>query len=221
MTDIYVFADETGDLGYNFSGPSPYFGFGTATFDSSSINSIANSFEIRCILESQGHILRDGFHARNDKHAIRMAVFEEITKTKPIFDFTFLNKKNVYDHVRKQGDLRLYKLAWYLHFKYIASQYIGGETRIFAICADIQTRAKKSQIRHALEDVAVQMQPIEVIPIIWDSKTSWGLQVADYGLWEAQRKVLNNSCDFWESSIKDNLRSLFFPWGKEEIPAIS
>jgi hypothetical protein len=103
MKEIYVFTDETGDLGYT-STSSDYFGFGSVSIDDSHSNVLWESFKLRCELEAQGIQLMSGFHAQQDKFAIRARVFNLILESSPRFDFTFLKKAHAYDYVRARGD---------------------------------------------------------------------------------------------------------------------
>jgi hypothetical protein len=212
MADIYVFADETGDLGYNSEKGSKYFGFGTAAYTSGSCPNFTDAFKLRCGLEASGISIKEGFHATNDRWAIRDEIFNLITLEPPRFDFTFLNKGNAYPHVKAKGDLHLYGLAWGMHFRTIAQQVASAEDVIYCIMGDIQTKAKKREIEFVVKDIAEQVPDRKIVPIIWNSKSSWGLQVADYGLWEAQRKLNNEKTEWWESSIAPNHESFFLPW---------
>lgn len=212
MADIYVFADESGDLGYNLETGSQFFGFGTATYLGSSSPSFEASFKLRCALEGEGISLKEGFHANNDRWRIRNKIFELI-KNEPVrFDFTFLNKNNAFSDVKARGDLRLYKQAWYLHFKEVARQIAEPNDVVYSVMGDIQTKARKREIESAIKDVAQQVPNRTIVPIIWSSRTSWGLQVADYGLWEAQRKLNNEKVEWWESCIAPKHATFFRPW---------
>ena len=216
MTDIFVFADETGDLGYNLKSGSRYFGFGTATIRSSHSEVLWDSFSLRCFLESQGVELPSGFHATEDSRATKDLVFQLIAAHKPRFDFTFLDKSQAVKSLSEKGDLHLYRLAWYLHFKFVAQEIATPDDTIYAISAAIKTKSKSKQIVSALKDVAEQVTNRRIIPMYWNSSSSWGLQMADYGLWEAQRKInqLNNL--WWDRCISPTTKSFFTPWNTDE-----
>ena len=212
MADIYVFADETGDLGYNSEKGSKYFGFGTASYTSGSSPNFTDAFKLRCGLEASGISIKEGFHATNDRWAIRNEIFNLIALEPPRFDFTFLNKENAFPQVKAKGDLHLYGLAWGMHFRTIAQQVASAEDVIFCIMSDIQTKAKKREIEIVVKQIAEQVPDRKIVPIIWNSKSSWGLQVADYGLWEAQRKLNNEKTEWWERCVAPNHESFFLPW---------
>jgi hypothetical protein len=212
MADIYVFADETGDLGYNNEKGSKYFGFGTASYASGSSPNFTDAFKLRCGLEASGISIKEGFHATNDRWAIRNEIFNLIALEPPRFDFTFLNKENAFPQVKARGDLHLYGLAWGMHFRTIAQQVASAEDVIYCIMGDIQTKAKKREIEIVVKQIAEQVPDRKIVPIIWNSKSSWGLQVADYGLWEAQRKLNNEKTEWWERCVAPNHESFFLPW---------
>jgi len=88
-----------------------------------------------------------------------------------------------------------------------------GTLPIFAITASLKTKAKTLQIREALGHVASEVPDRKIIPIYWDSSSSWGLQMADYALWAAQRHVLNLSNHWWEKDILPNTKTLNKPLG--------
>lgn len=212
MADIYVFADETGDLGYNSEKGSKYFGFGTASYTSGSSPNFTDAFKLRCGLEASGISIKEGFHATNDRWAIRNEIFNLIALEPPRFDFTFLNKENAFPQVKAKGDLHLYGLAWGMHFRTIAQQVASAEDVIYCIMGDIQTKAKKREIEIVVKQIAEQVPDRKIVPTIWNSKSSWGLQVADYGLWEAQRKLNNEKTEWWERCVAPNHESFFLPW---------
>lgn len=212
MADIYVFADETGDLSYQSD--NKFFGFGTATFYSAEEINFPEAFRLRCRLEAQGLPNIAGFHASADSNKTRTEVFSLVFERKPRFDFTFLDKREVQHQVAVKGETYLYKLAWYLHFKQLVSQ-VGTEVdTIYAISASIKTKAKANSMQLALIDVATQMNHRNIIPVWWNSNTSWGLQIADYGLWAAQRKLNVGSDTWFERYVGASTHSFFEPWKK-------
>lgn len=212
MAEIYVFADETGDLGYNSEKGSKYFGFGTATYRDDSPPNFTGAFQMRCKLEAKGISLKEGFHATQDRWEIRNEVFNFIKLERPRFDFTFLEKSKAYPAVRAQGDLHLYGLAWGMHFRTIAKQIAEPRDTIYSVMSDIKTKSKKREIEGVLKSVAEDVVDRRIVPIIWNSRSAWGLQVADYGLWEAQRKVNSEKVEWWDECIKPHHQSFFFPW---------
>ncbi len=212
MANFYVFADETGDLSY--SSESKYFGFGTATFTSPEDIQFAHAFKLRCELEALGLPNIAGFHAAIDSNKTRTEVFSLISTHEHRFDFTFLDKREALPSVSKKGEIYLYKLAWYLHFKHLIENLGGPEDVIYAISASIKTKAKSNSIQRALADVALQLNHRMIVPIWWNSNTSWGLQIADYGLWAAQRDINLGSDSWFDRYVRAQTFSKFEPWKK-------
>ena len=112
------------------------------------------------------------------------------------------------------GPVRLYKLAWFLHFKEIAQQVSEPGDRLYVIVGSLQTSSKRGAIRQALEDVCQEVgHDREIVPCIWDAATAWGIQVADYALWAAQRLIEQGRESAWfDRCIKPTLHSVFRPW---------
>lgn len=217
MPDIYMYADETGDLDMTGArGTSTYFGFGTAVFDGEHGRALWEGLQLRCRLESKGVRLPQGFHAKNDSKATRAEVFDLLFSQAPRIDTTFLYKANAYERVRAAGQVRLYKLAWYLHFKEIAIRVSRRGDRLFVVVGSMQTHNKRDAIRHALEDVCGQVGGRQIVPCIWEARSAWGIQVADDALWAVQRELEGKDCVWYLTCVEPILRSTFTPWGRAE-----
>lgn len=218
MPKVYIYADETGNLDYSGkSGSSDYFGFGTAVFDSAHPEALWGGLKLRARLaagedDREGVSLPRGFHAINDTIATKTAMFAEIKKQAPRFDSTFLYKANAQDHVRAAGSMRLYKLAWFLHFKYVATKVSNPGDTLVVVVASLGTKARQSEAEAALRDVCQQINRKFVL-CVWDASTSWGIQVADYGLWAIQRHLEGRSGTWYEEFISDLSRTEYTPWG--------
>lgn len=212
MTPIYIYADETGDLGY--ASDAPYFGIGTATFIGNHAGSLWEGFELRTRLEARGVTLQKGLHAKNDAPRTRAEVFNVLGAQDFRLDTTFLYKENAYHYVRDRGPVYLYKTAIYLHLKEISLQVSQPGDDVFFIAGHLQTSSKRAAIGDAVRDVCSQLATDRaIIPCIWDAPSSWGIQVADYGLWSSQRALLGRESKWHDSVVKPRLRSFFTPWG--------
>ena len=209
-----MYADETGDLGlHGEDGSSAYFGIGTATYLGEHGSAIWQGLQLRFSLEGRGLALPKGFHAVNDRNKTRGEVFSLIREQAPRFDSTFLAKDRAYDYVKARGQSYFYKLAWYLHFKEIAARVSSPGDHLYVVASTLQTNRRKNTVREALQDVCAQ-GPVgrEITLCVWDGATSWGLQVADYGLWAVQRRRESGNCDWW-SAVEPTMGSEFYPWG--------
>ena len=248
MGEIWVYADETGNLDHGTagkSGASDYFGFGTATFDGDHGPHLWSGLKLRATVEAQGlslprgfharpsptvitsrpicHIrdhprqlsLPRGFHAKDDSRTTRSVMFDEIARQAPRFDATLLYKPNAYDRVRAQGEMRLYKTAWFLHLRRVAVEVAQPGDTITVVAGSFGTRARATQARAALADVCEQVQR-DIRLCVWDAPTSWGLQVADYGLWAVQRRPVKGECSWFEACVRPSLVSTSAPWGRHD-----
>jgi hypothetical protein len=221
MTDVFLYADETGNLDYNptgKAGASKYFGVGTAVFSRDHGTELWNGMRLRAELSGTAIgqttvALPKGFHAKDDRFEIRQRVYQEIDRQAPRFDATIMTKANAYDYVRARGDMWLYKYTFHLHLKRIAPIVTEPGDTLYVIVATLGTAKKQRLAQLALEDVCRQTG-IQIVLCVWDSATSWGLQVADYGLWALQRK-LNSGDDSWHSRYIENHEEIVkFPWGR-------
>ena len=211
-----MYADETGDLDMSGArGASQYFGFGTAVFTGDHGSALWEGLQLRCALERRGVNVPKGLHAKNDSHATRDETFALIKSQAPRFDTTFLLKKNAYSYVKAAGQMRLYKLAWYLHFKEIAKRVaVPGDT-LYVVAATLTTNKKTGSAREALADVVQQVAiRRKIVLCVWDAPSSWGIQVADYALWATQRVLEGRSCPWYAPSVEPTLQTLFTPWGR-------
>lgn len=210
-----MYADETGDLDLSGSiGASRYFGFGTAVFVGPHGTEMWEGMNLRCSLEERGVRVPRGLHAKDDSYATRQQVFGLIQQQAPRIDTTFLAKANAYASVRSRGQMYLYKMAWYLHFKEIARQVSQPGDTLYVIAATLGTHKKASQAHAALQDVCAQAASGRVIVLCqWDAATSWGVQVADYALWAVQRDLEGRASPWLAPCIQPTLYSRFLPWG--------
>jgi hypothetical protein len=220
VAKVYIYADETGNLDYDVAkqGASEYFGFGTAVFGSDHPDALWGGLELRARL-AQGDAGRTGvglprgFHAVQDTVETKIAMFKEIARQAPRFDTTFLLKRNAHVQVRDAGPMRLYKMAWFLHFKWIAGEVSSPGDTLIVIVASFGTKARQREAESALKDVCHQMGRKFTL-CIWDANSSWGIQVADHGLWATQRYLEGRSGTWYADYIEGLNKSMFAPWGR-------
>ncbi len=215
MTDYFVYSDETGSLDYSTSA-GPRFAVGTATFKGDHSAAMWSGFTLRTSLEAAGVKLPKGFHAVDDSRHTRDAVFSAIDAHPPDrVDYTYFTKANAYDHVRERGKPHLYKLALYQHLKYVIPLIAGPGDRVFAIAATIHLNKNTlTAAREALDDVCDQLSGDgrEVSASLWESRSSWGLQVADYCTWAVQRDFEGKACPWYPAVVRPLVKSRYGPW---------
>lgn len=212
MSDLYIYLDETGQL--EPSG-SAYFGLGQATFRGEMGALEWEGTKLRFDLERKGVHLPKGFHAKNDKESTREKVFDLIAKHGPRFDVTLLHKKYIpeeYNQAIKIDAITLYFLAWKKHFVYQATYLLKPSDKVFVVAASLSEHPKRqAAATRAIRDVLRRFPNLDITLCIWDNPTSWGLQVADYGLWAVQRDLTAVYCKHFKK-ISPLLASVYSPW---------
>ena len=215
MANVYMYADESGNLDYNVSASgSRYFAIGTATWTGDPAEHLWQGERMRSGHAEAGVECQRGYHAVDDTRSTRTEVYNVIKDQAPRFDTTFLAKANAYPSVRVRGQAYLYKLAWYLHFKEIARQTTQPGDTLYVAVATLGTASRRTAFKQAIDEVCGQVKPRlrNVVVAHWDSATCWGLQVADYGLWAVQREVERDDSR-WMWAVQPTLASRFLPWG--------
>ena len=124
-------------------------------------------------------------------------------------------KEAAYDPIKRAGEIRLYKMGWFLHFKEVARQVSRPGDTLYVIAATLGTNRKATSAREALRDVCRQSATDrEIVLCVWDAASTWGVQVADYGLWAVQRGLESRPCTWLPTHVNPTLRSTFCPWGR-------
>ena len=216
VADVYIYADETGNLDLTGSdGASRYFGFGTAVFEGDHAAALWQGQQLRCDVESDGTNLPNGFHAVDDTISTKNRVFRLISQQAPRFDTTFLLKSDAGGHLRAAGEMRLYRQAWFLHFKELADQVSEAGDTLYVIVATLGTNRRLQLARDAVREVCDQWSADRnVVLCSWSAASSWGLQIADYGLWATQRGLEGRRCSWFVPCIEPTLKSTLTPWGR-------
>jgi hypothetical protein len=181
VADVFMYADETGNLDYAVdTGGSKYFGIGTATYPSAETHAeaMAEGLRLRLAHARAGVDLPRGYHAVDDAKITRQEVFDVIAVQAPRFDVTFLAKKYAYPEVKAKGDIYLYRLAWFLHFKEIAKRVVRPGDTLYVIVATLGTGARKKAFNEAIRDVCAGHKAAcaQIVVCNWDAATSWGLR---------------------------------------------
>lgn len=186
MADRYVFADEAGNFDFSRNpGASRYFVLTTVTMNDCLIGTTIQG--LRRNLAWRGLHLDSCFHATEDPQAVRDEVFAVIAAAHLRVDATVLEKPKAQPHL--QSEAALYKMAWYLHFKYVARHIAARPDRLLVAAASLGTKKRRGAFHAAVEDVVDQVSPCASYRVaFWPMASDPCLQVADYCTWAIQRK---------------------------------
>ena len=207
----YVFADEAGNFDFSPSG-SRYFTLTSIVLDGCGIGDAL--LGLRRELGRRGVELRDGFHATEDKQAVRDEVFRLISDYDFRIDATIFEKAKTMPH-RREDEMKFYKTTWFYHLKYLIPRIATVEDELFIVGASLSLRKKQQRVQEAIADVVgTTAGSIPFQTAAWSASSEPCLQVADYCSWAIQRK--------WErmdtrsyALIEGKIRSEFdiFRWG--------
>ena len=216
MSRVHVFGDEAGDLVFKppGNGVSRYFMIGTITLEDCSVGE--KFLALRRELAWEG-ILVDQLHATSDRQHVRDRAFELIARTDLRFDATILDKRKAQDELRADP-LYFYKLAWYLHFKYVASQIVDSNDELLVVASSLQIKKKrkstKAAVHDAVAEVVNQVSPTVTCHCAFSPAASDPcLQVADYLTWAIQRKYESGDTRSYDL-VKHLIKSEFEPFKK-------
>lgn len=182
----YLFADEAGNFDFS-AGGSRYF-IVTAV----SMPDFASGIELldlRHALAYEGaELAHDGFHASEDKQAVRDLVFKLISTHEVKIDAVILEKRKAHPRIASH-DAHFYQLAWHLLFKHIATRCFPDNEQGLVVAGSLGTKKKLMGFSKALSEVVRQhRQPDLVKTASWAASSHPCLQVADYCCWAIQRK---------------------------------
>ncbi|HEX5174597.1 MAG TPA: DUF3800 domain-containing protein [Gaiellaceae bacterium] len=186
MADKYVFADEAGNFDFSTShGATRYFVLATVTLDDCQVGK--DLIDLRRSLAWDGVYLDRVFHATEDEQAVRDRVFDLLASAVFRVDATILEKRKTQPHL--QSDTALYKMAWYLHFKYVAPRIVKLGDRLLVTAATLGTKRRRGIFHRAVDDVGFQVSPTLTHRVaFWPYESDPCLQIADYCTWAIQRK---------------------------------
>jgi hypothetical protein len=97
------------------------------------------------------------FHATEDPQVVRDEVFTLLKQGQFRVDATILEKSKAQLHLRSER--ALYKMAWYLHFKYVAPRVAQTTDRMMVTAASLGTRRTRGAFHTAVDDVVTQVSP--------------------------------------------------------------
>lgn len=188
MPPRFIFADEAGNFDFSRGrGASRYFILTTITADDCAVGDAL--LRLRRALMWTEHEIGDGFHASEDRQAVRDIVYAELQRHAFHVDSTILEKSKA-EPALTRSDAEFYRMAWHLHLERIAPEIRAAGDDLQIVGASFGTSRKRAQIRAAMFEVATQVMPHTARARVasWSAASDPCLQAADYCCWAIQRK---------------------------------
>jgi hypothetical protein len=185
-TRRYVFLDEAGN--FDFTGnprASRYLILTSVTLDDLTVGD--RLLALRRELAWSHELVLHGFHAAEDRQAVRDEVFRLLAQHAFRIDATVAFKSGVDAHLR-QDRRRLYKVMLYKHLQRIAPEVVA-DGEVLVACAALGTRRDQEAHMLDLADVLRSVTPERPVrQVMWSASSEPCLQIADYCCWAIQRK---------------------------------
>ncbi|MCY0878973.1 MAG: DUF3800 domain-containing protein [Firmicutes bacterium] len=197
---IYVFADEAGNFDFSVQqGASRYFILTTVTLQT--VDVLWDLVRLRWQLGWEDITLDGAFHASTDRQDVRNRVYDTLVQWSLRIDATILEKRKALPKFH-DDPLAFYRLAWWLHWKYVGPRILLGNTALI-IAGTIAQKKKRAAYETAVADVVAQVGSLDRYRVVaWDSQTDVGVQVADYCAWAIQRKWERNDTRSYDRIAK-------------------
>ena len=210
MSRIFLFADESGNFDFTSNkGASKYFVLTTVAADHCRVGD--DLVRLRRDLAFEGKGLGTAFHATTDEQAVRDRVFPVIAAHTLRVDATILEKAKAQPSVRGT-DEDFYRMAWYLHLKYVAPKIASPRDELLVVAASLGTKKRLSTFHASVKNVVEQVSPTVSYQVAnWAAASDPCLQAADYCCWAIQRKWERNDVRSYDL-VKHLIRTEFTPF---------
>lgn len=185
MTLRYVFVDEAGNFDFSPRG-TKYFTLTSIVLDSCDIGQELS--QLRRDLVLRGTDLRQGFHATEDRQAVRDEVFRLLSQHEFRVDATIFEKAKAMPHLYAD-DLEFYKTVWYYHMRHLISRVATAGDELLIVGATLTLKRRQQVASEAIaEVVGTAAGSIPFRTVAWTATSEPCLQIADYCCWAIQRK---------------------------------
>lgn len=184
---LYVFLDEAGNLDFSSNG-TRFFVLGALTVERP-FETYSHLIELKYDLVELGTNL-EYFHAAEDTQAVRNRVFEVIRTHLggSRVDTLIVEKRKTGPTLRSEDRFYPEMLGYLLRF--IVERKIGSFTKLIVFTDRIPVQRKRQAVEKAVKQTLSKMLPCGVTYRVLhhDSKSNFGLQIADYVTWAVYRK---------------------------------
>lgn len=206
---VHMFSDEAGDFTFRTTtGASKYFIIATVTLGDCSVGDELQALQRE--LAWQGVVI-EAFHASHDRPSVRNKVYDLMAAADIRIDATALEKPKTEPHIA-QNHAYFYKLANFLHFKYVIPRVTTKSDDLMVVASSLQMKKKKEALHQAVRDVVYQVSPTHrFVTAFLRNDTDPCLQLADYAAWAVQRKLERGDAH-WYNLIDHKISSVFEPF---------
>src|SRR5437879_2357008 len=90
----------------------------------------------------QGVALESTFHATEDQQIVRDEVFRLLAPLDFRVDATVLEKRKTQPSVQRDQEY-FYKLAWFMHFRFVGPRIVRSRDELLVIAASLGTRKRQ------------------------------------------------------------------------------
>ena len=189
----YIYADESGDLAFsNQSGASRYFILTTVAVVDHAVESDLLALRRELAWHAEG--LAIGFHATDDRRAVRSRVFTILGNHHFRVDATIFEKRKARPEIRPTRE-SFYGFAWYYHLSGLVPALSSDNNELLIVAASTN-KAMHHEFHSAVATIAAAVAPASIInSSVWSAASSPMIQVADYCAWAIKRK--------WETTPSD------------------
>lgn len=153
----------------------------------------------------------EAFHAVADKPNVRAQVYDLIAQSAIRIDATALDKTKTDPKIATRPHY-FYKLASFLHFKYVIPRIATKADDLMVVASALQMKKKKDALHQAVRDVVHQVSPTRrFVTAFVQNKTDPCLQLADYAAWAIQRKLERGDGN-WFDLVSHKVETVFEPF---------
>ena len=204
----YIFLDESGNLDFSASG-TRYFVLTSVSMERPfSMYATLDRYRYDCI-ESGRNI--EYFHCYNDRRVVRNAVFDMIVAHLDGMRIDCLVVEKAGTSAAMREDTRFYPAALgHLLSMVVPAETDSGRTEEVIVIADtIPVNKRRRSVEKAVRTALSKVLPrVKYLVLHHQSRSHYGLQVADYCCWAAFRK-LERGDGAWYDRIKPAVRNEF------------
>lgn len=204
---LEIWGDESGNLDFDARTGTRFFFVSTMCVETDP-SLTRDLLDLRRRLDRSGFELPDGFHATDDRQAVRDEVLELLQRREIRVDVTYYTKANVYDRIKTDPDY-FYKWAWFYHLRYVLPRIVPVGSEPFIGIATLGTKKRRQLHADALRDVVRQSLRFPGFHCAhWASASHPCLQASDYYIWAVARWIEGGD-DRSYAKVRHQIRTLY------------